>query len=296
VKERAILVQQRPLLVGVLTEAAAPAGLPAVVLLNAGIVHRVGPNRLYVRMARMLAHLGFPVLRFDLSALGDSETGSQAESFVERAPRETREAMNLLDEETGTAQFVLIGLCSGAATAVRVAAQDTRVTGVVLVDPEMFPIWQFRVRYYMRRLLQWSSWRNVLTGQNGVGRLLRQPLRVEPTREENAVMVAEEPSAPVTSRELATAALRSLIDRGVKMCVIFSGVPSNYNYQKQFADSFPELAIDEHIQVEYFPLADHTFTRRHWQDELLSVVGQWAKSSFGTPESMACWILAVPFI
>ena len=45
--------------------------LPAILLLNAGLVHRVGPNRIYVRLARHFAALGFSVLRFDFSGIGD---------------------------------------------------------------------------------------------------------------------------------------------------------------------------------------------------------------------------------
>ena len=40
--------------------------------MNAGSIHRVGPNRSFVRMARRFADLGYPVLRMDLSGIGDS--------------------------------------------------------------------------------------------------------------------------------------------------------------------------------------------------------------------------------
>src|SRR5215472_19382863 len=45
---------------------------PGVILLNPGIVHRVGPGRIYVKIARALAAKGFVVLRFDFSGIGDS--------------------------------------------------------------------------------------------------------------------------------------------------------------------------------------------------------------------------------
>jgi hypothetical protein len=61
-------------LVGILSRP--PAGvdpaMPGVLLLNAGRIHRVGPNRLYVAIARRLAAMGFAVCRFDLSGIGDS--------------------------------------------------------------------------------------------------------------------------------------------------------------------------------------------------------------------------------
>src|SRR5262249_27402146 len=45
---------------------------PMVLFLNAGAVHRVGPNRMYVDLARSWAEHGLTSLRLDLSGLGDS--------------------------------------------------------------------------------------------------------------------------------------------------------------------------------------------------------------------------------
>ena len=62
-------------LVGVLTrpESAERAGGDvAVVITNSGIIHRVGANRVHVRLARALAAAGVPCLRYDLPGIGDS--------------------------------------------------------------------------------------------------------------------------------------------------------------------------------------------------------------------------------
>ena len=57
-KETAITFGKSKSLTGVLTdppEAKREAGVPAVIFLNAGLIHHVGPNRLYVKLARALA-------------------------------------------------------------------------------------------------------------------------------------------------------------------------------------------------------------------------------------------------
>ena len=46
----------------------------AVVIVNAGLVHRVGPFRLHVILARELARSGFLAVRMDVSGLGYSKT------------------------------------------------------------------------------------------------------------------------------------------------------------------------------------------------------------------------------
>ena len=59
--ERAIAFGPEQSLLGVLSlppdQVSAP---PAVILLNAGLLHRVGPNRLYVDIARRVGDLGYP--------------------------------------------------------------------------------------------------------------------------------------------------------------------------------------------------------------------------------------------
>ena len=76
-REEAVRFGPDERLFGILTEpppAAARPALPPILLLNAGCIHHVGPNRWYVSLARQLAQLGHRVLRFDLSGLGDSQT------------------------------------------------------------------------------------------------------------------------------------------------------------------------------------------------------------------------------
>jgi hypothetical protein len=65
IEEAQLLGKDRDL-VGVVTNPAAAevhSKLPAFLLLNAGSVHHVGPNRLYVKIARRLASLGFVIAR-----------------------------------------------------------------------------------------------------------------------------------------------------------------------------------------------------------------------------------------
>jgi len=59
-KEEVLQFGKRSSMVGILHS---PAGtpnpeLPAVLLLNAGLIHRIGPNRIYVKMARQFAPEG----------------------------------------------------------------------------------------------------------------------------------------------------------------------------------------------------------------------------------------------
>ena len=82
ISEQAVLFGSWTSLVGIVTKAVSPASAnrPAIVILNTGIIHRVGHHRMFVTMSRALGAVGYTVLRFDFSGIGDSSpamTGSR---------------------------------------------------------------------------------------------------------------------------------------------------------------------------------------------------------------------------
>jgi pimeloyl-ACP methyl ester carboxylesterase len=121
------------------------------VLLNAGLLHRVGPGRLYVSLARALSGLGFPVLRVDLFARGDS-------AITPDAVRDSTEEENyadiklFIDARFGEVPVVLGGLCSGADNAIRLAIRHDEVVGLILLDPICFKTRGFALRQSLHRL------------------------------------------------------------------------------------------------------------------------------------------------
>ena len=163
IRERAIKLGKSAPLVGILSEPppeAESAGRPGVLLLNSGILHRVGACRLHVRLARRLAQHGYTVVRFDFSGIGDSAVRKDDLGFEESAIVEIRETMDQLQRMRGIETFVPMGLCSGADMAFEVAKVDERVIGVGLLD-----LWAYRTPgYYLRRygpkLLSLPTWIN----------------------------------------------------------------------------------------------------------------------------------------
>src|SRR5262245_3370773 len=128
-------------LFGVITDPVRGGASPAekrsaVILLNAGVIHRVGPSRLYVALARSMAAQGWTAVRFDHSGIGDSPARRDGLPFEQSAIVEAREVMDSLQRERGIDRFVLVGLCSGAVTAFEVAETDDRVTGAALINPQ----------------------------------------------------------------------------------------------------------------------------------------------------------------
>jgi len=136
-------------LVGVVSHPRGQARRTGVVLFNAGLVHRAGPFGGYTQLARMLAALGFPVLRMDHAGLGDSAPCTV--STAERRVSELRAALELLSAQTGAENVVLGGICAGADEAFHMS-DDPRIAGLVLLDGLAYRTPGYWWRYLLPRI------------------------------------------------------------------------------------------------------------------------------------------------
>jgi len=232
-----------------------------VIILNAGIISRIGPSRFAVEMARFLARAGHRVLRFDLSGIGDSVSVAEEGGLALAVERDIRDAIELMD---GGAGVVLLGLCSGADNAFFMGAQDDRVRGLVLVDPEIHPTVGYHVRHLARRLTSARFWWSLFSGR-AFSRRFRRPLAPEGARPPGFFGLLTLPA------DGAVAAARTMSVRGVEILyVLTSGVARYCNYPGQVAASLRPGIAESQIQVEWRPDADHMLTRpadRAWLQE-----------------------------
>ena len=109
---------------------------PVVVMSNSGTDWHVGPNRLWVNLARQLAVRGLRSVRFDLSGLGDSPTRPGQPAAVSYAP----DALDDLAEVSAAvspddpSNVVLVGLCSSAYLSLE-GALNMLPRGVAAINP-----------------------------------------------------------------------------------------------------------------------------------------------------------------
>ena len=80
-------------LLGVLSQPESSADRQCLLILNAGLVYRVGPGRLSWDLAHWAADLGFSSFRFDWSGLGDSAPRIPPLGAIESAVADWRQAM-----------------------------------------------------------------------------------------------------------------------------------------------------------------------------------------------------------
>ena len=276
--EEPILLGEHGSLLGIHTRAA-PAGAArisrlAVVLFNAGLIHHVGPGRLYVKLARALAARGIAAVRVDFSGIGDSPPRPDHAPAHELGTREPREILDDL-ERRGYDGFILGGVCSGARHAALVAG-DPRVKGLVLINQELAAAEpeaaeQVSVHYYLRRSLRNPrAWRNLFAGKvkyralftGLLGAARRLLARGEHRRRGAAELLLEE-LAPAVGR--ATPALIVLSDRHAEVLRLFA------------ADFAAAMRRHPSLRIKSNPHADHLFTSTSAQAALVQQVCDWAE-------------------
>lgn len=266
--------------VGVLTEpAGALEGTPAFLLLNAGIIHRVGPNRLNVGLARALARAGFLAVRFDLSGLGDSDVRHDGLPYHRSRVSETVAVMDYLSSRHGAKTFVLLGLCSGADHAFRVANADKRVVGAVMIDGYAYHTFKFYVDCYLLRLLRWQTWWRIVNGKHPVWQAVRRKLssanQVNAPGEAVGQFVVDRPP-----KKDAESQMRALIARNVHFLFIYA-MGFARGVRNGWYRGMHELpAANGLIETELFEDSTHTFTRLSDQQALVQRVCEWAVNCF----------------
>lgn len=102
-----------------------------VIMLSAGQLGRAGPQRLYVNAARRWAADGIACLRLDLAGVGDSPLQNADRHFDGHRPEEAQAAVTYVREVLGIETIFLQGLCAGARVALKCAAHDARIDGVL---------------------------------------------------------------------------------------------------------------------------------------------------------------------
>lgn len=275
--EQALLMGPRKSLVGVVTPASAAAlraDAPFIVILNAGIIHRVGPNRMHVQLARALSGAGFNVLRVDLSGLGDSEVRDDGLAPLEATMADIRDILDTLEATRQVRRVVLMGLCSGADHSVIYAGSDQRVVGVALMDPSVPRTLRYYVHHYGSRILDLRVWQNLALGRHPIWKAMKRRLEHEPAAPEAE---AQGPSLehPEVRAFLQSAYARALANEVQFLAVLTSERQRQHNHRRQLLDAFPTLSFDGQLRLEYFKHCDHTFTSEANRARLIQLMREW---------------------
>ncbi|NHZ34794.1 hydrolase 1, exosortase A system-associated [Massilia sp. CCM 8692] len=266
-------------LFGILSVPAQPAKR-AVLIVVGGPQYRVGSHRQFTTLARGLAAQGIAALRFDYRGMGDSHGAMRDFEVVGEDLRAAID--NLFTALPGVEEVVIWGLCDGASAAIFYAADDARVSGLVLLNPWVRTSGGHAKatikHYYRARLFDPELWKKILRGQLNVGAAAASFLRIAGAAAGKGAGKDQAGAAPAALPERMRAGLARF--RG-KVLLIISGADltaQEFLDTAAGSDQWQAVLAAPQVSRQTLVEADHTFSRRVWKDQVLHWTGDWLRS------------------
>lgn len=273
-----------------------------VLILNTGGNPRSGHHRLSVALARALAAVGVASLRMDATGIGDALPAVRGRSLALYSAAslvDVSHALNWLEGQ-GWVHPVVFGICSGGYLGLHAAARETRMGGLVMVNPQSF-LWDGPVfgsepsvdggapaeveiqqlSHYRRVLFSGDFWQRLLRAEVAVAGVLRQVSRALWFRF-TAALQAHLPAGWVLAPRAAKvqALFSGLAKRRMPLLLVYADTDPGLNeLQACFGPCGRRLLTYPGTGVQLVRGADHTFTGPADSENLIQIVRQFVSSS-----------------
>jgi exosortase A-associated hydrolase 1 len=282
-----------------------------VLVVVGGPQYRIGSHRQFVYLARFLAGRGIPVFTFDYRGMGDS--AGEFAGF-EAVDTDIRCAMSAFQRECEEVKEIVIwGLCDGATAAAFYAAGDSRVKGLVLVNPwvysEQGAARAYLKHYYVKRFFSLQFWKKVLSREYSPLRSLRSFWNIARTASVHSINPDQlgaladgthQSSSADSSGNLLHRFTRALGEFKEPVLIVLSG---NDLTAAEFRDAAAQdsglsrILARNNLRQQLLVGADHTFSKEEWRTRVEHLTANWCLSlqdqrerdSAGVSRSLRLW-------
>jgi pimeloyl-ACP methyl ester carboxylesterase len=280
-----------------------PAGIArgcCVLLLSPGIKGRIGPHRLYLKLAERLVPMGFHVLRFDFHGLGDSEGDAEETVLADlyhaiqvgRYVDDTLDAMDWMASTHRIDRFIGSGLCGGSITALLAASRDARIRALlgiglpVILDGGERTRGRFltsqqtreaRGQLFSRILRPWT-WAKFFTGRSNYRVIWRVTRQVFGGKDKGHAVSSEAPAAADDTNPLAAPAFLDLLRSGRPALLTFSEADRLLGQFHEKLESRHRAQLEPYsalYRVHVVAQANHILSDPAWMADLLDVTQRW---------------------
>ena len=261
---------------------------PAVLMLNAGSVHLIGPNRLWVQLARRWAARGITAMRLDISGIGDSPPRPGAEENVvysRHAADDIAAALAYLKAQPGVGECHVLGLCSGAYHAFKAAVAGQPLASALMVNPltyfwkeggQLSDVQEYEVfelmSKYRGKLLTIEPWRRLVGGRLDL-RLISQVVLRRLWNIVASYLIAAARLLRLPIRDDLARELEAAAGQGARLRFVFAAhAPGFALLRKQSGNTILRLQQRRLATLDFVADADHTFTQLPARERLVALL------------------------
>ncbi len=253
----------------------------AVLMLNAGAVHHIGPNRLYVALARCLAAHGVASLRIDIAGIGDSRAATVDRENIVYPPAaidDVQRALVILQRDYQ--EISVLGLCAGGYHGFKAAVAGAAIRRAVIINPLTY-FWSEgmslevpeaavvgEAKDYQASMLSLDKWRKVLRGEVNIAHVANIVSRRLLQRAQHLGRDVARRFGMRWGDDLGYE-IAMTTKRGIVLNFVFAqGDPGLQMLHEQGGRVVRQALQDRTLTIDVIDGADHTFTAC-WTHELL---------------------------
>lgn len=236
-----------------------------VLVVVGGPQYRVGSHRQFVQLSRALAKQQIASMRFDYTGMGDS-SGDKKE--FDQISDDVQQACDVAIQELGIERLIIWGLCDAASAAMIYAHTDSRVKGVLVLNPWLrsdAAMGKTMIKYYyLQRLLSKDFWLKMFKGKVNVASSIGDAKGFV----KDSVSQQDNDQDTYQSRMQ-----KGLAQFNGKISLILSGVDltaKEFEEQTLNNKNWRILSSDK-AEVHRIDLADHTFSSASFKQEVESI-------------------------
>jgi len=248
----------------------------AVILFNAGVLHKVNAFDMNIDLMKMLADDGSLVFRFDLSGMGDSKKSKNKSTLNEQVINDLIQSMDLIEDKYNVKDFVFIGLCTGADNAHKISVADDRVMGVVWLDGYAYPTTEYNKLNFVRYIKAALNPAKLL-------KFIKKKLAVLLGGDSDYVSDegVDNYFWELPDKEVYRKQMQDIFKRNSKGLYLYSGgVNDYYLYEGQFFDAFKGEKFLSNIEEQYYDNADHLYVIKKHRLIMLERIKKWMRDHF----------------
>jgi exosortase A-associated hydrolase 1 len=262
-----------------------------VVIVVGGPQYRAGSHRQYTLLSRWLAREAIASFRFDYHGIGDSE--GEAALGVDGISDDIRCAIDVfLKEAPQVKEVALWGLCGAASASALYAASDSRVAGIVMLNPwvrtEQGLAKAHLRHHYLERLTNRKFWRRLIRREVDLFASLRAFLITVrgAIRGRLALNEGVDESQQATTQELSRAlpdrVLDALLRAELPVLIVLSGdADLTANEFRQVARSrrWRRWLKSPRVLRREISGSNHTFAKEDWRNQVAGLTARWVKDA-----------------